>query len=120
MPLGQLVLPVLIRSCVTPLQHIGQLLVGPGVEVDGLDARDVRAHAAVDAGAADADEDADVPGGPAGVLVALAVGAAFVGLDFDELFEGGAVALRRVGDCWGAAGHGLGCGGEAPTSVSSV
>jgi hypothetical protein len=61
MALGQLVLPVLVRARVAPPQHRLHLLVRPGVEVHALDARDVRAHAAVDAAAADAHEDPDVP-----------------------------------------------------------
>ena len=61
MPLREFMLPVLVRARVAPAQHRLHLLVGPGVEVDALDARDVRAHAAVDAAAADAHEDPDVP-----------------------------------------------------------
>ncbi len=75
MSFRQLGFPVLVRPRVAPPQHRLHLLVVPGVEVDGLDAGDVGAHAAVDAGAADAHEDADVPAGPARVLVAFAVGA---------------------------------------------
>ena len=110
MPLRQFMLPVLVRSRVAPAQHTRHLLVGPGVEVDALDARDVRAEAAVEAGAADADEDADVPARPAGVLVAFAVRAGFVGFEFDKLFEGGAVLLAAVCVGGGAAGHGGGGG----------
>ena len=67
----QLRLPVLVRAGVAPLEHALQLLVRPRVEVDRLDLGDVRAHAAVDARAADAYEDAEVPAGPAGVYRAV-------------------------------------------------
>lgn len=70
------------------------LLGGPGVEVDGLDAGDVDAHSAVVSGAADADEESEVGRGPAGV-VALAVGAELVARLADEVLEDGEVPLRR-------------------------
>lgn len=106
MPRRQLVLPIPVRPRIAPLDHTRHLLIGPGVQIDGFDTRDVHAHAAVNAGAADADEDSQVPGSPARVLVALAVGALFVALEFDELFERGAVLLAFVG-----AGHAAGhCG----------
>lgn len=72
---SQFMLPVLICPCIPPPQHGGHLLVGPGVQIHRLHPRDMHAHAAVDARAADAYEDADVPGGPSWVLVALAVSA---------------------------------------------
>ena len=61
MPFSQLMLPIFVCPRIAPAQHRLHLLVGPGVEVDTFHARDVRAHAAVDAAAADAHEDADVP-----------------------------------------------------------
>lgn len=105
MPVRELVLPVLIGPRIAPAQHILHLVVGPRVQVDALDARDVGAHAAVDARAADAEEDADGPGRPAGVLVAFAVGTAFVRVELDELFERGPVLLRSVGCCGWSARH---------------
>ncbi len=60
----QLRLPVLVGTCIAPTQDALQLLVGPGVQVDRFDSADMGAHSAVDAGAADADEDAEVPAGP--------------------------------------------------------
>lgn len=64
---GELRLPVLIGTRVAPAQDALKLLVGPGVEVDRLDAADVGAHSSVDARASNADEDAEVPGGPSRV-----------------------------------------------------
>ena len=46
--------------------------------------------------AADADEDADVPGCPSRVLVALAVSACLVGLQLNQLLERGLVLRRAV------------------------
>lgn len=60
----QLVLPVLIRPRITPVKNALHLLVGPGIEIDRLDTADVDAHASVDARAADADENAQVPACP--------------------------------------------------------
>ena len=97
MSLGQLMLPVCVRAPIAPSHHALQLLIRPRIKIDGLDARDVRAHAAVDATASDADEDAEVPGGPARVLVAFAVGACLVRFQLHELFERRAVLLRAVG-----------------------
>lgn len=70
----QLRLPVLVRPRIAPLQHALQLLVRPGVEVDRFDFADVRAHATVDARAADAYEDAEVPAGPARVCIVVSLG----------------------------------------------
>lgn len=64
---GQLRFPVFIRARVAPAQDTLKLLVRPRVQIDRLDSADVGAHAAVDAGAADADEDADVPARPSRV-----------------------------------------------------
>jgi hypothetical protein len=50
----------------------------------------------VDAGAADAHKDADVPGCPSRVLVALAVSACLVGFQLDQLLERGLVLRRAV------------------------
>jgi hypothetical protein len=86
---SQLVFPVLVRSAIAPTQHRSQLLVRPGVQVDRFDARDVNTHGAVDTRAADAHENADVPGCPSGVLVALAVSACLVGFELDQLLERG-------------------------------
>ena len=47
----------------------GELLGRPGVEVDRLDARDVHAEVAVNAGAADAQEHAQIPRAPARTCV---------------------------------------------------
>ncbi len=44
---SQFGLPVFICSRISPLQDALQLLIGPGIEVDRLDSRDVRSHAAV-------------------------------------------------------------------------
>jgi hypothetical protein len=86
---SQLVFPVLVRSAIAPAQHRSQLLVRPGVQIDRFHARDVDAHGPVDARAADAHEDADVPGCPSWVLVALAVSACLVGFELDQLLERG-------------------------------
>lgn len=58
---SELGLEVLVGAGVAPSEDAGHLFVGPGVEVDRLDARDVGAHATVDARAADADKDAEIP-----------------------------------------------------------
>ena len=50
----------------------------------------------MDAGAADAHKDADVPGCPSRVLVALAVSACLVGFQLDQLLERGLVLRRAV------------------------
>ena len=42
---------------------------------------------------------------PARVFVAFAVSAAFVGFEFNELFEGRAVLFGAVGACWHSPGH---------------
>lgn len=42
---------VLVGSSVAPLQHALKLLVGPGIQVDGLDSTDMRAHTTVNTGA---------------------------------------------------------------------
>ena len=47
----------------------------------------MNAHGAVNTGAANAHEDADVPGCPSWVLVALTVSACFVVLELDQLLE---------------------------------
>ena len=93
---SQLVLPVLVRSSVAPSQHRSQLLVSPAVQIDRFDTRDVNAHRTVNTRAADADKDADVPGCPSRVLVALAVSACLVGLQLDQLLERGLVLRRAV------------------------
>jgi len=67
----QLRFPVLVRPGVAPLQHALQLFVCPGVEVDRLDFADVRAHTAVDARAANAHEDTEVPAGPSRVCTVV-------------------------------------------------
>jgi hypothetical protein len=69
MPWSQLGLPVFVGASIAPAQDALQLLVCPRVEVDRLDFADVGAHAAVDSGATDADEDAEVPAGPSRVWV---------------------------------------------------
>lgn len=56
----------------------------------------MNAHGAVNARAADADKDADVPGCPSRVLVALAVSTCLVGLQLDQLLERGLVLRRTV------------------------
>ena len=50
----------------------------------------------MNARAADADKDADVPGCPSRVLVALAVSACLVGFQLDQLLERGLVLRRAV------------------------
>jgi hypothetical protein len=45
MALGQFGLPVLVRSRIAPFQNALKLFVGPGVQIDGFNARDVGAHA---------------------------------------------------------------------------
>jgi len=83
-------LPVEVAELVAPLLDLLHLIGLPDVEVDALDCKwgsrgcqarlrdarasgdgrtlgDVRAHATMDARAADADKDAEVPGGPSGV-----------------------------------------------------
>lgn len=62
---GKLVLPVLVCARVAPVEDALHLFVGPGIEVDRFDFADVHAHATVDARAADANEDAEVPACPA-------------------------------------------------------
>ena len=69
---------------------VDHLVTGPGVEVDGFHFADVDAEGAVAAGAFEADEDAEGPGGPAGHALG-AVGADLVVL---VVWEGKA----RLGD----------------------
>lgn len=40
---------VLVGSGIAPFQHALELLVGPGIQIDGLDSTDMRAHTTVDA-----------------------------------------------------------------------
>lgn len=61
-------------------------------------------HRAVNSGAANAHEDADIPGCPSWVLVALTVSACLVGIELDQLLERGQV-LRRAVD--GSSRHGV-------------
>lgn len=68
---GQLVLPVLVRPRIAPVQDALHLLVGPGIEIDRLDFADVDAHTSVDARAADADEDAQIPACPSRICAAV-------------------------------------------------
>ena len=106
-------LPVLVRPRITPLQHALQLLVGPGVEVNGFDLANMRAHTTMYAGATYAHEDAEVPAGPSGVynsismgwanhqnrrhtLVPLAVGACLVSLELHQVLEGCAILFRPI------------------------
>jgi hypothetical protein len=118
----QLRLPVLVRARITPLQHALQLFVGPGVEVDGFDFANVRAHAAVYAGAANAHEDTQVPASPSRVytcqhamsfadnlsrtLVALAVGTCFIALELDQIFEGCSILFGTISGRVGPPRHG--------------
>eukprot|EP00053_Salpingoeca_punica_P011759 m.104729 g.104729 ORF g.104729 m.104729 type:complete len:406 (+) comp15768_c1_seq1:1236-2453(+) len=73
----QMVLPDLCRLVIAQGLHGLNPLWPPGVEVDGADFGDVHAEVAVNAGAADAHEDTEVPAGPAGALDA-ALGAELV------------------------------------------
>lgn len=50
----------------------------------------------MDSRAADAHKDANVPGCPSWVLVALAVSACLVGIELDQLLERGQVLRRAV------------------------
>ena len=105
----QLGLPVLVGAGISPAEDALELLVGPGIEVDRLDSADVSAHAAMDARATDADEDAEVPTSPSRVckvstslqtdierltLVSLAIGADLIRLQLEEALDGSLV-LRR-------------------------
>jgi hypothetical protein len=58
MPFGKLRLPVSICARIAPLDHALHLLVCPCVEVHGFNSRDVCAHASVNAGTPNANEDA--------------------------------------------------------------
>lgn len=120
---GELGLPVFVCARIAPTEDALHLLLGPRVEVDRLDAADVGAHAAVDARAADADEDAKVPASPPGVckrrrlgqkgsmrrfggartLVPLAIGTDLVGLQLQETLEGGLVLSRPLSGGVGAS-----------------
>lgn len=61
----EFVFPVFICARISPAENALHLFVGPGIEVDGLDSANMDTHASVDARAADADEDAEVPACPA-------------------------------------------------------
>lgn len=111
----------LVGTAVAPFQHALQLLVSPRIEVDGLHSADMGAHSTVDARAADADEDAQVPGRPSGVcqnsclvsacseaakevserstLVPLAVCAGLVRLQLQQVLDG-LLVLRSPGRVW--------------------
>lgn len=52
---------VLVRSGIPPFDHALHLLIGPTVKVNGFDSTDMRAHATMVAGAANADEDTNIP-----------------------------------------------------------
>ena len=51
----------LVRSSIAPTNHTLELLISPGVEINRLDSADMCAHAAVDAGASNADKDTQIP-----------------------------------------------------------
>lgn len=65
----EFVFPVFVCARIAPAENALHLFIGPGIEVDRLDSADMDAHASVDAGAANADEDAEVPACPARICV---------------------------------------------------
>lgn len=91
---GQLCLPVFVGARIAPAENALELLIGPRVQVDGFDTADVGAHSTVDARAANAHKDTEIPGGPSRMLVTLAVRADLVGLQLQE-----ALNCRRVLGC---------------------
>lgn len=54
----------LVGPRITPFQHALELFIGPRVEIHRFDPTDMSAHAPVNTRAANANEDADVPGSP--------------------------------------------------------
>lgn len=54
----------LVRSEIAPFNHTLQLFIGPRIEIHRLDSTDVRAHAPVNARAANADKNTQIPGSP--------------------------------------------------------
>lgn len=107
----QLGFPILVRARIAPAQDALQLFVGPRIQIDRLDSANVRAHATMDARAADADKDAQVPTGPSRIcsswsesssgdglggylrsrwgltFVPLAIGADFIGLQLEQALD---------------------------------
>ena len=61
---SQLRFPIFVGTGISPTENALQLLVGPGVEVDGFHSGDMGAHSTVDARTANADKDAQVPACP--------------------------------------------------------
>ncbi len=100
----QLGLPDALCVAVAHLCHEGDLLGLPDVHRAGAHLGDVGADLAVEAGAADADEDAEVDRRPRRVARA-AVGALAVLLELEHVEENFAVALLEFFGLLGDGGH---------------
>jgi hypothetical protein len=80
---GQFGFPVFVGPCVPPSQYTLKLFIGPRIKVDRFNSADMCTHSTVDARAADADKNAQIPTRPSWMLVPLAVCTDFVALEFD-------------------------------------
>lgn len=117
---GQFGFPVLVCARISPVQNALELLIRPRVQIDRLDTRDVRAHGSMNAGAANAHENAQVPTRPSGIctggrisgvlqhgllcnwahqltLVLLAISAELVGFELQERLERDLVLSSTLG-----------------------
>lgn len=53
-----------VGSCIAPFNHALKLFIGPGIEINGLDSADMRAHTPVNARAPNADKYTEIPRSP--------------------------------------------------------
>lgn len=96
---------VLVRSCIAPSYHALKLLIRPRIKINRLDPADMCSHSTVNTGTSDADEDAKIPAGPSRMLVFLAVCAALVAFELDQLLQRLLVLCRLVRANDGSSGH---------------